>query len=187
MAPGAFEQGLVIVVVIVLVPLVPAWILYRYLPSRTLVTGPFKGLQLKLTGAFAGYFVIALFCFGVIRSYVEPVRADLNTRYVLQGRAQLAGADGDLLDSRRLSLVLLPRGFSREREAADTIRWDFSLRAPTDSSGTVHWPYEAIQLEYPGYLPQRIDFPDFQQAEEVFTLPETVVLEPDPLLETSDE
>lgn len=43
-----------------IIPLLPAFILYKFLPSRTNVTGPFKGLDLKLTGAFAGYFILVL-------------------------------------------------------------------------------------------------------------------------------
>lgn len=45
---------------VLILPLVPAVILYKFLPSRTNVSGPFKGLDLKLTGAFAGYFLLVL-------------------------------------------------------------------------------------------------------------------------------
>jgi len=45
---------------VVLLPLVPAFLLYRFLPAETHVTGPFKGLSIQLTGAFAGYFILTL-------------------------------------------------------------------------------------------------------------------------------
>lgn len=45
---------------ILLLPLVPAFLLYKFLPSRTNVSGPFKGLSIKLTGAFGGYFLLVL-------------------------------------------------------------------------------------------------------------------------------
>jgi len=51
--------------VILLVPLVPAFILYKYLPSKTNVTGPFKGLNLKLSGAFGGYFLLVIIATGI--------------------------------------------------------------------------------------------------------------------------
>lgn len=51
--------------VIMLVPLVPAFILYKYLPSKTNVDGPFKGLNLKLSGAFGGYFLLVLIAAGI--------------------------------------------------------------------------------------------------------------------------
>jgi len=58
---------------LLLVPLVPAYILYRNLPSETKVSGPFKGLNLQLTGAFAGYFVLVLFGSGLFH-YLEQAR-----------------------------------------------------------------------------------------------------------------
>ena len=46
---------------IMLVPIIPAYVLYKYLPaSDTDVSGPFKGLSVKLKGAFAGYFLLVL-------------------------------------------------------------------------------------------------------------------------------
>ncbi len=43
-----------------ILPLIPAFLLYKFLPSKTNVTGPFKGLNLKLTGAFGGYFLLVI-------------------------------------------------------------------------------------------------------------------------------
>lgn len=46
---------------ILLVPLVPAFIIYKFLPSSdTDVSGPYQGLSLKLKGAFAGYFLLVI-------------------------------------------------------------------------------------------------------------------------------
>jgi hypothetical protein len=50
---------------ILLLPLVPAFLLYKFLPSKTNVSGPFKGLNVKLTGAFGGYFLLVLTSLGV--------------------------------------------------------------------------------------------------------------------------
>src|SRR5258707_515623 len=50
---------------ILLLPLIPAFLLYKFLPSRTSVSGPFKGLNIKLTGAFGGYFLLVLTAIGV--------------------------------------------------------------------------------------------------------------------------
>ncbi len=47
-----------------LIPLIPAYILYKTLPAQTSVSGPFKGLNLNLSGAFAGYFLLVLISFG---------------------------------------------------------------------------------------------------------------------------
>lgn len=51
---------------ILLIPIIPAYILYKFLPaSDTDVSGPFKGLTLKLKGAFAGYFLLVLVSLGL--------------------------------------------------------------------------------------------------------------------------
>lgn len=51
---------------ILLLPLVPAFIIYKFLPeSETNVEGPYKKLNLKLKGAFAGYFLLVLIGLGL--------------------------------------------------------------------------------------------------------------------------
>ena len=48
-----------------LVPLLPAFIIYKFLPSETVVKGPFKGLNINLTGAFSGYFLLVIISIGL--------------------------------------------------------------------------------------------------------------------------
>jgi hypothetical protein len=77
----------------ILLPLIPAFILFWAIPSDASVSGPFKGLKLKLGGAFAGYFVlfIALQTF-----FPAPERPQGELRYQvwhLRGQATLEGRD----------------------------------------------------------------------------------------------
>ncbi|POY34956.1 hypothetical protein C3K47_17795 [Solitalea longa] len=60
------NNQLVYLVVITLLPIIPAYILYKTLPSKTSVKGPFKGLTLNLSGAFAAYFLLFLLLMGFI-------------------------------------------------------------------------------------------------------------------------
>lgn len=46
--------------VLVLMPVVPAFLLFKALPSKAIVSGPFQGLRINLGGSFAAYFVILL-------------------------------------------------------------------------------------------------------------------------------
>jgi hypothetical protein len=86
---------------IILVPLLPAFILFRYLPESTAeVSGPLKGFNLKLSGAFAGYFVAALLSWQVVASLLQPVWFDnwtLNGKVILNDPAGHASPVGTLV------------------------------------------------------------------------------------------
>ncbi|HYJ80564.1 MAG TPA: hypothetical protein VEW03_13210 [Longimicrobiaceae bacterium] len=55
-----FYESILYVIVLVLLPIIPAYFLFKALPSRADVSGPLKGLTVKLGGAFAGYFLLFL-------------------------------------------------------------------------------------------------------------------------------
>ncbi|MBM9596264.1 hypothetical protein [Roseitranquillus sediminis] len=178
---GAFEQGLIIWAVVVLVSLVPAWILYRILPSTSVVTGPFKGFDLNLTGAFAGYFIIMIFGASILMFYVKPRTVDLGTRYWVRGEATLGDgtrlADGDQL---RLGLILIPLRRTRQLMPDNVINWELEVAAPTDDSGAPVWPFEGVNIAFPNYWPEDVRFNDLEreQGSANFVLKERIVLEP---------
>ena len=62
---GTTNTFLYVLAAVMLLPLIPAFLLYKFLPSRTSVSGPFKGLNVKLTGAFGGYFLLVLTSIGI--------------------------------------------------------------------------------------------------------------------------
>jgi hypothetical protein len=41
-----------------ILPVIPAFILFRFLPSKAIASGPFHGLRVDLGGAFGGYFLL---------------------------------------------------------------------------------------------------------------------------------
>lgn len=84
---------LLILVIIFLLPLIPSFLLYKFLPSKSTATGPFKGLNLKLSGAFAGYFILLLFAGGItfpLMNNEQQKKIDDLTRQLnaLQGSVQ---------------------------------------------------------------------------------------------------
>lgn len=58
----------VLMVVAILLPIIPSFIFFKYLPSDANMQGPFKGMKTKLGGAFAGYFVIFIVMVGLINN-----------------------------------------------------------------------------------------------------------------------
>lgn len=85
---------LTLVVLTILLPLVPAVIIYRFLPSRTFVTGPFKGLNIQLSGAFAGYFILVLVMGGFISTRPKTYEV-----WTVKGKAVLAAPAEALVES----------------------------------------------------------------------------------------
>lgn len=62
-----------LVCTMILLPIVPAYLLFHALPhdNSAEVSGPWQGLNLKLGGAFAGYFVVVLMIFSAYK-LVKP-------------------------------------------------------------------------------------------------------------------
>src|SRR5258708_7104112 len=88
-----------------LLPLVPAYILYRLLPSATKVAGPFKGLTLNLSGSFAGYFLLTLMAFAWLTSRPRAVPTD--ELWVVRGQIDCQNR----LDLRQSSVNVFPSNY----------------------------------------------------------------------------
>jgi len=50
--------NIIYLVFVILLPIIPAYLLFKKLKSSAEASGPFGGLAIKLGGAFAGYFVV---------------------------------------------------------------------------------------------------------------------------------
>lgn len=79
---------------VLLLPLIPAFLLYKFLPSKTSVTGPFKGLNLKLTGAFGGYFLLVLTAIGVF----FPLLKNDQAKVIEQQNAKIKQLENSISD-----------------------------------------------------------------------------------------
>jgi hypothetical protein len=80
----------------VLVPLVPAVLIYKLFPSTTLtVSGPFAGLTVNASGAFAGYLIIFV---GTYQPLIPPTRdiiAGFQRQFwTMKGEVKLRRTDG---------------------------------------------------------------------------------------------
>ena len=91
-------------VAILIVPLFPAFIIYKFLPeSETQVEGPYQKLNLKLKGAFAGYFLLVLIGLGL--QYF--VTGNKQTRQ-LETLSQLVKEQDSLIGSLKSQLAKSP-------------------------------------------------------------------------------
>lgn len=57
---------------VILLPLIPAYLLFKLLPSTAVVGGPFQGFKINLGGAFAAYFALVLVVLYTKNSVWDP-------------------------------------------------------------------------------------------------------------------
>ena len=92
----------------ILLPIVPALLLYKLLPSTADVSGPFHGMQIKLGGAFAGYFLLVLVIFFWPRS---------NPAYeVWTVRGYIQDENGTNLSQDKVTFTITPRSIEFNQE-----------------------------------------------------------------------
>jgi hypothetical protein len=103
-----FIEDVLRVLVGVLVPIVPAYVLYKNLPNRTVVKGPFQGLNVQLSGSFGGYFLLTLIIFFCPHVWQEQPKLEL---WEIKGRVECKDCVyGQEID--RLSISLNPPNVS---------------------------------------------------------------------------
>ena len=134
---------------IIILPIIPAFLLFKALPSRADASGPFHGLEIKLGGAFAAYFVLVMLVIAELprmRSFSEPQTAQVWT------------VEGQLVDEHGKQLTLGPCDIQFTPPAAIDERdnW-FKAKFTTGMTVTgqmVEFP--SVSIAHPGFPPTRI-------------------------------
>ncbi len=98
----------VVFTLIIILPLVPAYVLYRYLPSKAIVSGPFKGWDVRLSGAFGGYFALVALAFVMLPRW-NPEAPELEDEWTVTGTIQYAGGNAQNLIGETDILLVPPR------------------------------------------------------------------------------
>ena len=87
MSTGTWVLRYVYILAVVLVPLVPAYVLFRVLRSTASVKGPYQGLTINLGGAGALYFVIFITLFLALKPW-SRLQADREA-WTIKGKVGL--------------------------------------------------------------------------------------------------
>lgn len=146
----AFEAGLLVYALVVLVPLVPALLIYKLAPGRQFASGPFRGLNIKATGAFAMYLVVAILTMPVV------LRLDLpdggSSLYVLRGQLQIENVRSrEEFDTHALMINFGPRDESKQAAKTGLVSWAINVKAPPGVGEAVDWPFRFVVIEYPDH------------------------------------
>ncbi len=135
---------LVTLACIVLLPIIPAFLLFKALPSSAKVSGPFQGLQVKLGGAFAGYFAVLL-----LITYTHGVWAPPPVYQVWEVSGQVTDDRGNAiqpLDIRDFELA--PPTF--QANMGGTFKLTFSTM-PAPAGGGIEYPN--LIISHPNFEP----------------------------------
>jgi hypothetical protein len=125
---------------ITLLPLIPAWALFKLLPSKAAVTGPFQGLKINLGGSFAGYFLIFVALIAIRGSFEGPT---FETWTVTGQIVRPDVAANSYVDARYVTFSV-----PSMRSQADG---NFSMQFVRTSDGQFDYPH--MYISYPDYQP----------------------------------
>jgi len=129
------------------VPIVPAFVLYRTLPSTAVVSGPFKGLTIQLSGAFGGYFLLTLIAFGYLAAQPRPTATD----ELWEVSGMISVPNGSPIDKDHLRVSLQPTAYDLSGDGSFSVR----LPAKRDASGKAWFP--KLVFEAPNLATRTID------------------------------
>ncbi len=83
---------IIFLLMVFFVPFPPAYFIYQKLPSEIVVRGPFKGLNIKLTGAFGGYFLLVLIAISFAYFALKPSKPNYEI-WELKGQIEAESID----------------------------------------------------------------------------------------------
>lgn len=147
---------------IVLIPMIPALILYAVLPSRATVSGPFKGLNIRLQGAFGGYFVLVLVVVGVVmeQRFSDDPWPKYETWEVVGFVKFPHDLEDENLDLLEILLVPTPGGPDGKLDADHKVQ--FSVEIPVMRTGpapdSYEIPFNSIAFDYPNFHSSNLRF-----------------------------
>ena len=137
-----------------LLPILPAYLFFRLLPSTGNLEGTFQGMEIKLSGAFVGYFAL----FFVIIHYLKPIR-DLTITQPSQ-LIQVWNVEGQLTDEQGNGIEPLSKEdiqFQPDVLLLQRGGW-FKATFTTQANPTAtETEFPALFLSHPDYIGRRID------------------------------
>jgi hypothetical protein len=180
------QTDLVYIAATLLLPFGPAYLLYRTLPAETSVEGPFKGLKIKLSGAFAGYFLLVLLVFSFVYSRLRPVH-----NYEVYKVKGLIGLDPrnkslrTIADLRQIAPGMRISLVPPERQVMQSGEMTVEIPVERGQAGELEFP--SLYIEHALVEGETVDLDDervqrkygivYDRSRKIITLREPIVLE----------
>jgi hypothetical protein len=127
--------------VVTLLPLVPAYVLFKTLRSHARVNGPFAGLTIHLGGAFAAYFLVFVMLWNGTAGAVESSHYH---DWTVAGKVEF-DTDGTSPNPRYITSYVKPPTLSVETDG----HFEFKVPVQEFANGKIEWP--VILMEVGGF------------------------------------
>jgi len=138
------SDDLLYMAAVILMPIVPAFLLFRLIPgSKAGARGPFKGLKLKLSGAFAGYFLVMLVAFELVRRVLEPSQVQ---NWHVAGEVSLEDGTSAQTPVTAVRMRIKPPHSDIEDDTGH-----FAFVLPIDRHHSSGWDVPHLIISCPGY------------------------------------
>ena len=140
----------VLYIIYVLLPMVPAMVIYKIFPDTTITTsGTLSGWKVKTTGAFAGYIITVVLGYFLVQNTHHLIAQINNPYWEVSAKVELLNEDGTQYHIQRSNDNLI-----------DTLEVMVAPRLQRVNSGTVHliipgsrknWEMTELKFEIPNY------------------------------------
>jgi hypothetical protein len=136
---NVFLQKVLLVILITLLPLIPSYILFKFLPSESFVTGPFKGLKVNFSGATAIYFIIfiAILTTNQFWKMEAPKNLDLKNYEVWKVEGKLQADSIENYQEERFRIIVEPQYYQISNDGQFSID---ILRKRNATTGRMEFP-----------------------------------------------
>jgi hypothetical protein len=139
-----------ILVTLILLPIVPAFLLFAALPGDAAVSGPLKGFKINLSGAFAGYFSVVLLCISCYKIWQPQARAPVH-KWTIRGR--IVDTDGNPIQPLDVTNVTLSPPILQPANDGNFVLT--FMETPTDDGQSLIYPKLVITAN--GYRARTIE------------------------------
>lgn len=136
---GPLDSDLTLVLIMIL-PLLPAYLLFKTLPGGAFVNGPLKGFDINLSGAFAGFFALVLLLLATLPLWNTKEKQE---HWTVTGTIQYDGGNAEILSGKTRILVIPPES-SEKRDGSFEV--SFTLPPGTRTSDMPN-----LAIDVPGY------------------------------------
>ena len=140
---------------VMMLGLVPAYVLGRFLPADAAMSGPFQGMTVSFGGSFALYLAILLMGGGVIvTSHNQPTTYE---RVTISGTLRFEGGEGIERDESLVRVQFKPELHILNPSKSDVFEVEMTLPATRTVGRGLVSDFSRGSFSYPGYFAEPFD------------------------------